>query len=152
MEKKHDYLKYWKVIRHWTESKYDITTLELEFLLYVYSEKIISQKDVRLFSRTGNFSDYSFEKLKERKLLLDMFPEIKEKYKTYKLSYKASRIIDVLYRKLHGEEICVFPQKNKLFLKNISSKDKIYQSLIIRMNEEYKSKKARNSTLDDEIN
>ena len=41
--KKHDYLKYWRVVRYFVKAKYGITTAELEMLLFLYSEKYFSK-------------------------------------------------------------------------------------------------------------
>ena len=37
-----DYLKYWKVIKYWAKRKYDITTGELELMLFLYSEHLFT--------------------------------------------------------------------------------------------------------------
>jgi len=40
-----DYLKYWRVIRHYAKRKYGVTTPELEMLLFLRSEKYFSKDD-----------------------------------------------------------------------------------------------------------
>ena len=41
---KSDYLKYWRVIRYFVKAKYGLSTVELDMLLFLYSEDIFSRK------------------------------------------------------------------------------------------------------------
>ena len=38
VEPKHNYLKYFRVVRHWMKIKYDIGLPELEMLLFLHAE------------------------------------------------------------------------------------------------------------------
>ena len=34
----HNYLKYWRIIRYWVKAKYNLTTPDIEMILFLYSE------------------------------------------------------------------------------------------------------------------
>ena len=52
----------------------------------------------------------------------------------YELSYKAKRIITLVYKKLNGEEITETAHSNPLFRKDVCYMDKVYRNSIIEMN------------------
>ena len=39
-----DYLKYWKVVRQWARSKHQLSTSEIEMILFLYSEGPFKRK------------------------------------------------------------------------------------------------------------
>ena len=36
-EPSNDYLKYWKVVKHWARAYYDLKTADIEMMLFLYS-------------------------------------------------------------------------------------------------------------------
>ena len=38
-----DYLKYWRVIKYWAKRKYNISTEDLEMMLFIYSEHLFNK-------------------------------------------------------------------------------------------------------------
>jgi len=52
----------------------------------------------------------------------------------YDISYKGTRMVTEIYKKLNGEEIPVSSSHNPMFKKNVSYADKVYRNMIIEMN------------------
>ena len=107
----HNYLKYWRVIRYWIKAKYNLSTPDLEMLLFLYSEDIFNKDQFKKRKRQGN------------------------KATLYELTYKAKRIITMIYKKLNGEEIAETAHSNPLFRSDASYMDKVYRNTIIEMND-----------------
>ena len=57
----------------------------------------------------------------------------------YELTYKAKRLVNLIYRKLNGEEIGEDHRTNPLFRNDASYMDKIYRNSIKKLNEERKN-------------
>ena len=112
----HDCLKYWRVIRYFIKSKYNLSTAEIEMLLFLYSEDIFTKK---------KFEEGWIEIFKKRKVSTRSI---------FQLSYKSQRMIDSIYKKLSGEEIPTQERGNPIFKKNVKYTDKVYKQMIIEMN------------------
>ena len=52
----------------------------------------------------------------------------------YQLTFKAKRMVSLVYDKLEGQEIPESPSTNPMFLKNVSYSDKVYRNYIKEMN------------------
>ena len=125
-----DYLKYWRVIRYFIKAKYGLTTSDLDILLFLQSEKYFSKEFNELISWDKN----RFNTLLKDKWI-EVFRKNTSKSKAvYQLSYKSTRVLVSLYKKLNGEEIPESPSSNPLFLKNVSYTDKVYRNYIKEMN------------------
>jgi hypothetical protein len=59
----------------------------------------------------------------------------------YSLSYKASRMVDEIYRLIEGKEIPITEGANPMFKRNVSYSDKVYRNFI--MNIRAKTKQPR---------
>lgn len=131
---KHDYLKYWRVIRHYIKVKYSLTQSELEVLLFLSSEDYFSKDKFKEFDTILSWDVNRFNKLR-RDGWIEMFRKNHGKTKAlYTLSFKARRVINSVYKKLNGEEIPTSPSQNPMFLRNVSYSDKRYRNAIIEMN------------------
>ena len=42
----HNYLKYWRIIRYWVKAKYNLTTPDIEMILFLYSEDYFAANPV----------------------------------------------------------------------------------------------------------
>ena len=63
---KSDYLKYWRVIRYFVKAKYGLSTVELEMLLFLYSEDIFSRQRFDEFEQLMPWNKLSFKKLMDQ--------------------------------------------------------------------------------------
>jgi hypothetical protein len=129
-----DYLKYWRVIRYFIKAKYGLTTSDLDILLFLQSEKYFSKDDFDEFNELISWDKNRFNTLLKDKWI-EVFRKNTSKSKAiYQLSYKSTRVLVSLYKKLNGEEIPESPSSNPLFLKNVSYTDKVYRNYIKEMN------------------
>lgn len=132
-----DYLKYWRVIRYYVKAKYNISTGELDMLLFLYSEDYFSKDKFKEFDELLSWNVNRFDKL-----LKDGWIEVfrKRAGKTkglYELSYKSKRMINSIYKKLNGEEI-PSSEHNPIFHRNVKYTDKVYRNFIKEMNKTIK--------------
>ena len=58
-----DYLKYWRVIRYYVKAKYNISTGELDMLLFLYSEDYFSKDKFKEFDELLSWNVNRFDKL-----------------------------------------------------------------------------------------
>ena len=129
-----DYLKYWRVIRYFIKRQYNLTTAELEMLLFLNSEDIFSRDKFEEFEQLMPWSDNRFFKLKKQGWTELFRPKTSRRKPLYQLSYKTNRLISSVYKKLNGQEIPVTSKRNKLFAKNVKYTDKVYRRMIKDMN------------------
>jgi len=129
-----NYLKYWRVVRYFIKAKYGLTTADLDVLLFLSSEKYFGKGDFDEFDELLSWDKNRFEDLRTNGWI-EVFRKRKGNTKAiYQLSYKASRLITTIYKKLEGEEIPESPSSNPIFLKNVSYTDKVYRNYIKEMN------------------
>ncbi len=129
-----DYLKYWRVVRYFIKIKYGISTVELDMLLFLYSEKYFGKEKFKEFNELLSWNVNRFDQLL-KKGWIEVFRKRVGKHKTlYSLSFKANRMIDSIYKKLNGEQIPESPTSNPMFKSNVSYTDKVYRNMIKEMN------------------
>jgi len=136
---KDDYMKYWRVIRQFAKVKYELTQSDLDMLFFLYSEKYFDRAKFAEFDTLLDWDINRFESLRKRGWI-EVF-KMGTRKATYKLSIKATRVIQSLYRKLSGEEIPTSNSFNRMFLKNVSYTDRVYRDMIIKMNEAIKQRR-----------
>ncbi len=132
-----DYLKYWRVIRYYVKAKYNISTGELDMLLFLYSEDYFSKDKFKEFDELLSWNVNRFDKLL-RDGWIEVFRKRAGKTKgLYELSYKSKRMINSIYKKLNGEEI-PSSEHNPIFHRNVKYTDKVYRNFIKEMNKSIK--------------
>lgn len=136
---KDDYMKYWRVIRQFAKVKYELTQSDLDMMFFLYSEKYFDRAKFAEFDTLLDWDINRFESLRKRGWI-EVF-KMGTRKATYKLSIKATRVIQSLYRKLSGEEIPTSNSFNRMFLKNVSYTDRVYRDMIIKMNEAIKQRR-----------
>ena len=119
-----DYLKYWRVIRYFIKAKYNLTTAELEMLLFLKSEGRFSRDDFDEFNEIMSWDKQRFEKLRQEGW-----------FEVFRVGNKP------VYKKLEGQEIPTSPTTNPLFKKEVSYADKVYRNAIKKMNESIKQQR-----------
>ena len=129
-----DSLKYWRVVRYFVNSKYKISTGELDMLLFLYSEKYFGKDKFKEFDELLSWNVNRFDQLLKRGWI-EVFRKRVGKNKTlYSLSFKANRMIHSIYEKLEGGSIPESPTSNPMFKSNVSYTDKVYRNQIKEMN------------------
>jgi len=140
---KSDYLKYWRVIRYFVKAKYGLSTVELDMLLFLYSEDIFSRQRFDEFEQLMPWNKLSFKKLMDQGWVELFRKKTKRKKPMYQLSYKCQRVISSIYKKLNGEEIPTTQKNNPIFKRNIKYTDKAYKKMILEMNYFIKQQRHR---------
>ena len=135
----HDYLKYWRVIRYWVKAKYKIGTPDIDMLLFLYSEDIFNKTKFNEFEELMSWDVNRFDQLLKNQWIHVWRKKRGKETTLYELTYKAKRLVNLIYRKLNGEEIGEDHRTNPLFRKDASFMDKVYRQSIIKINEEIKS-------------
>ena len=136
-----DYLKYYRVIRHFFCAKYKITYPDLELLFFINSEKYFGREDFDKYNELFSWEDKKLYRLINDGWI-DAFREHKSGNKViYKISYKGVRMLDSLYKKLSGEEIPEAASNNPLFHKNVRYTSKVYKNMIKGMNAFHKEQR-----------
>jgi len=132
--KVNDCLKYWRVIRYFIKSKYELTTSDLDMLLFLYSEDIFSKEKFDEFDSLLSWNEDRFDRLL-RDGWIEVFRKRRKKHKSlYGLTFKSQRVISSVYKKLSGEEIPTSLNNNPIFVKNVKYSDKAYRKMILEMN------------------
>ena len=57
----HDYLKYWRVVKYFAKRKYQVSSADLDMLLFLYSEKYFNKTTFKT-SFLKKYSQYFVEK------------------------------------------------------------------------------------------
>jgi len=138
-----DYLKYWRVVRYFIQAKYGLTQSDLEVLLFLYSEKYFSKDKFDEFDELISWDEDRFDKLLRDDWLNVFRKKVGNRRTVYELSYKARRVIGLVYKKLNGEELPEHPSVNPLFKNTASYMDKVYRNYIIEMNKFIRQQRHR---------
>jgi hypothetical protein len=136
VEPRHDFLKYLRVVRYWVAKNYDLTYPELEMLLFLYSETLFSDRDIKKFQRIMNWDANRFNKLIEDDWIVLWRENTKTEKALYNVSFKGKKLMAEVYKRLNMEkEITTDPRQNKVFSKDAGYMDRGYQKMIREMNE-----------------
>ena len=138
-----DYLKYWRVVRYFIKAKYGLTQADLDILLFLYSEKYFSKDKFDEFDELISWDEDRFDKLLRDGWLNVFRKKVGNRRTVYELSYKARRVIGLVYKKLNGEELPEHPSVNPLFKNTASYMDKVYRNYIIEMNKFIRQQRHR---------
>ena len=131
----HNYLKYWKVVKQFVKTKYDISTADLEMLLFLRSEKYFSKGDFDEFNELFHWEKNRFERLKQEGWIDVFRKKTGNRRVLYQLSYKAQRMLTSVYKKLEGEEIPESKSSNPQFLADVSYTNKVHRNYIKKLNQ-----------------
>lgn len=129
-----DYLKYWRVTRQFIKKKYNISMPDLELLLFLYSDRYFTASQIR---EGGNIM--AFDQKRVKKLVdagwIELFRERRGAGASiYQLSFKAKRMIALLYDKLDGKPFPTGERANPLFKKGAGYSDRTYRNFILKIN------------------
>ena len=138
-----DYLKFWRVIRYYMKAKHNLSQADLDIILFLYSEGYFGQSDFDKFAELVSWEVGRFKRLQKDGWIEHFRKRRGNSRALYQLSYKATRVVLDIYRKLNGEEIPVSLSANAMFAKNVSYSDKVYRNMILEMNAYNKTHKYK---------
>ena len=148
MPPKHDFLKYWRVVRYYVKAKYNIGTADIELLLFLYSEKYFSRADFHEYEQIMPWRRLRFNRLRTEGWI-EIFREknIKTGEGTiYRLSQRGREAIKNIYRFLMGYiQLSSKAPNTRLAEKRARYTDKTYLNMIKKMNREYKKMREERS-------
>ena len=124
--------------RYWVKAKYKIGTPDIDMLLFLYSEDIFNKTKFNEFEELMSWDVNRFDQLLKNGWVHVWRKKRGKETTLYELTYKAKRLVNLIYRKLNGEEIGEDHRTNPLFRKDASFMDKVYRQSIIKLNEERK--------------
>jgi len=133
-KRNNDYLKYWRVVRQFVKIKYNLSQSDLDVILFLYSEKYFGSDKFREFNEILSWDRKRFSRLVSEGWIESFRKKENNKKALYQLSFKASRMVDMIYKKLNGEEISMNDTVNPMFKRNVSYADKVYRNMIKEMN------------------
>ena len=136
-----DYLKYWKVVKQWARAKYNLSTADIEMMLFLYSEGLFTRSQFEEFDEIMSWNKNRFHQMVKDKWIIK-WRERKGKQSTlYELGFSGKRLCTSIYKKLNKEEtISEDRRRNPMFNPNTEYSNKVYRKMIKKMNEERKAK------------
>ena len=134
--KQHNFLKYWRIIRHWAKKKYDLSTEEIEMLLYLYDQPLFSRKEFITFEGLLTWDKRRLNMFVDKGLIVVWREHVgyTHQSKMFELSIKSKRMCSSIYKKLTQEEhIPENPHNNPVF-RGSGYVDKMYRKVMKQMN------------------
>jgi len=97
--REHNFLKYWRVVKYYIKTKYEISEPEIEMLLFLYDESVFSKKSFNQFSKTMSWDKNRFKKMMDDGYI-KIWRERRETQRSslYELTIKSKRICNHLYK------------------------------------------------------
>jgi len=137
----YDYLKYWKVVKQWARAKYNLSTADIEMMLFLYSEGLFTRSQFEEFDEIMSWNKNRFHQMVKDKWIIK-WRERKGKQSTlYELGFSGKRLCTSIYKKLNKEEtISEDRRRNPMFNPNTEYSNKVYRKMIKKMNEKRKAK------------
>jgi len=141
-KKDHNFLKYWRVIRYWAKRKYNITTEEIEMLLYLYDQPLFTRTEFIRFEGLLAWDKTRLNLFVEKGLIVVWREHVgyKKQAKMYELSVQSKRICNSIYKKLMQEEHIPETYQHNPVFKGNGYADKMYRNIMKQMNAERKLK------------
>ena len=142
MEPEYDFLKYWRIVRYWARVKYEVSTAELDLLLYLHSEGPFTRDQVMEYEQLMSFDKDRFRILLRDKIIIKWRKGKSRSKAMFVLSFDTKMMITAIYRKLAGlQGISENYQENPVFDELISNNNnKRYRKAIKKLNERIKLK------------
>tara|TARA_R110000744_G_scaffold79572_2_gene156187 strand:- start:466 stop:918 length:453 start_codon:yes stop_codon:yes gene_type:complete len=131
-----DYLKYWKVIKYWAKRKYNISTGDLELMLFLYSEHLFNKTKFEEFSELMSWDTNRFYNLIKEGWIHKWRERKGKEAALYELTYRSKRMINNVYAKLNGEDIPENAVNNPMFKHDVKYRDKVFRNYIKKINQE----------------
>jgi hypothetical protein len=136
---KHDFLKYWKVVRQWAKSKYGLGVADIEMMLFIYSEGLFTKKDFEEYNEIMSWDRNRFHNLLKEKWIVVWRKRKGKEATLYELGYSGKRMCASIYKKLNMEEtVSENRRANPIFNSNTNYSQKVYRKIIKKMNAEIK--------------
>lgn len=137
---KSNYLKYWRVIRHWIKVRYGIGQADLEMLIFLYDESYFGKDKFREFNELISWDEKRFDRMLRDGWIENFRAGTRKKKGIYSLTFKSKKMIASMYSKINGEEIPMNATNNPMFKKRVKYTDKVYRNFIKAIHAETRGK------------
>ena len=136
LNRKNDYMKYWRIVRKIVKEKYGIGTEQLDFLLFLHSEEYFSAGTFREYSKLFNWKHSRFRVMIVQGWIVNFKKQKNSNKAIYGLSNKATNLVNEVYRLLNKGVFSENGQANPFFKKtNVPYTFKLYANAIVKINE-----------------
>lgn len=142
---KNNYLKHWRVVQYWVKRNYEITSADLDMLLFLYDEGLFQYEDFDKFQSIFNWDKKRFHRLMNDGWIRIWRKKNKRKglANLYEISGKGRRLCSDVYKKLNGEvDFSEVPRKNVVF-KRKKYTDKVYSIRMAEINKTNRVERLR---------
>jgi hypothetical protein len=144
---KHNYLKYWRVVRYWALRNYDLKMADLDMIMFLYDERLFTRKDFDVYDDIMFWDKKRFAKLKRDGWIGEWRKRDvgRNEGAIYELTFKGKNMCADIYAKLNYEEdFSMTPDKN-LIMKGKTYMDKMYVKSMIEFNREKREYELKHS-------
>ena len=73
-EKENNFLKYWRVVKYYIKRKYNISSMELDMLLYLYDLPYFKKEDFNYYGNTMSWDKKRFYEMVKKDLIKEWRP------------------------------------------------------------------------------
>jgi hypothetical protein len=146
VENDYDFLKYYSVVKKWTQINNGIRSSDLDFLVYLYSEKLFTRQQFKDHSNHISWDARRFNRLLEEGWIYVWRKGSMNEANLYDTSYKAKKMVNTMYKRLLGiEPIPETTRRSKIIRKKAPYSHKVLAMAVSRFNNEVKERKQRPS-------
>mgnify|MGYP000060611100 CR=1 FL=1 len=102
-EPKNDYLKFYRVVRRFTLLKYDLSTADLEMMMYLYTAGLFTYQEFSVYASNFSWDRHRFKRMKEGGWIHMFRDKVGSEYRLYELTRHGRHIIGNMYKMLNCE-------------------------------------------------
>ncbi|MDB9874040.1 hypothetical protein OAC97_02135 [Flavobacteriaceae bacterium] len=141
---KNDFLKYWRVARNFMRVRYNLSDPDLDMLLFLYSEEYFTRDTYKEYAKLFSWQTNRFYRLIDEGWIENHQKKQKLTKALYGTTYKTTRVIGSLYKKLNGEPYPESYQSNPLYFKTkVPLSHKLYGKYIKKINASIEQQRRR---------
>lgn len=135
MNCKHDdYLKYWRIVRHYYRLKHNLSPADLDMILYLKSEQYFGKAEFETFNKVLPWDKKRFERL-VKEGYIENFRARGRRRALYKVTKKTMTLCTNIYSILNGAKISQTPANNPVFRNTSPYSKRKYREIILKMND-----------------
>jgi hypothetical protein len=131
----------------WARKKYNITTVHLEMLFFLYSEDIFTMTRFKDYSMIMPFDRYKLERMIEDGWVRMWRSDKDHRTPLYELTTVGKQLVATVYKKLNGEQLISESAKINGLIDKTNQKARIYSIAIRKMNRDLRKKKLQERTV-----
>lgn len=113
-----DYLKYFRIVRFWAMKSHNITYLELEFCLFLFSEPVFTKSQWEDYDKALSYSKTRFQDMMDKGIIIKYGRGggSQGRHILYTLGYKYKQMCSQVYNMLNGnKKIPAYFTENKIY-------------------------------------